>query len=517
MGGGLSVYRRLAQYAQLFVSAALMWAAFPEVDLWFLAIPSVAFLVAALDQVRPLRGAWYSSLWCMVFFLAHIPWMITATGSIMPWIALSLAQAFFLAWFGAFFAATRTWKWCRSVWGETIVFAVLWVGIEQLRARVPFSGFPWAKLAYAQVDSPLVVFAPLGGEVLVSAIVVALAVLLRKACQFQTEFSPWRRFGLFAVIAIALVVPLSWHLPTSQQAGSISIVAIQGNVQVPGHETFAQPGKVTNNHLTMTRDFLRTGQDVDVVLWGEDSADRDPNLNGEVARMVQSAAEESGVPVVIGYQEMVEDGRYNYTAIWYPGSGLDAEKYAKQHPVPWGEYVPFREISEWLATEAAAVSVDMIAADNSPLLHVRLNDGRVIPIAVGICFEVGDETIISDGIRLGGQMILIPTNNFFFEDTAESTQQLQMARFRAAEFSRSTIQVSTNGVSGIIRPDGALQKVTDKQVADTLYAKVPLRTSLTPAAVMGEYPAFVYMGVTLLFGFVSLIASPIRRRKLTRV
>lgn len=513
MGGGLTKRRRLLQYLQVVASALLLWAAFPEVDLWFLSFPALALLIGALDDVRPLRGAWYASLWCMIFFLCHIPWMITATGTLMPWIVLSLAQAFFLAWFGAFFAASGTWKWCRSVGGEALVATVLWVGIEQLRARIPFGGFPWAKLAYAQVDSPLIVLAPIGGEVLVSGVVVFLAVLVRKAFQLHSNLSPWWRLALLGVVAVSLGVPAFWHLPTEQQNGSVRLAVVQGNVEVPGAETFAQAGKVTGNHIRETERFLAEDRPVDLIIWGEDSVDRDPMQNSEIARRVGAVADEAGVPILVGFQELVEEGRYNWSGVWYPLTGLAGQKYAKQHPVPWGEYVPFRALSEWLATEAAAVSVDMIAADNLPLLTVRLSDGRTLPLAVGICFEVADESIINDGVAAGGEIIVIPTNNFHFEATTESTQQLQMARFRAAEFSRSTVQASTNGVSGIIRPDGGVLKQSQKQVADVLYGEVPLRTELTPAARAGQWPAWGSMAVTLVFGFTALIAAAVRKKR----
>lgn len=495
------------------MSAAAMWAAFPEANLWFMAIPSLALLVAAVDRETPLRAAAYTGLWAMVFFIPHLSWINVATGGVyLAWILLAVSQAFFLGIWGALFAAvTRAFEWARTWWGEASVAAVFWVGIEQLRARVPFGGFPWAKVAYSQVESPLVAFAPIGGEVLVSGLCVTLAVLIRRSLT-PGPHPRGRVFMAGAAISIYLA-PAAITLPTQPQDGTLRASAVQGNVEIPMFETYSVEGKVTGNHLRQTLVMLESGTDPEVIFWGEDSIDRDPNNNRVTGEMIEQVLEASGVPLVAGYQEYADNRRYNWIGIWYPEEGQSEQRYGKQHPVPWGEFVPWRSISEILAVEAAQVAVDMVAVDNPGYLEVELGDGRTLRLAVGICFEVADEQILAEGVRMGGQMILIPTNNSHFRYSAESTQQLQMLQFRSAEFSRAGLQVSTNGVSAFVRPDGSVEEVTNKQVAVYLTSEVPLRTTLTPAAVVGQIPAFIAIGITLVGGGVALL-TPRRGRKL---
>src|SRR5262249_18876329 len=45
---------------------------------------------------------------------------------------------------------------------------LVWVAQEALRDRTPFGGFPWARLAFSQQDSPLVRLAAAGGAPLVT-------------------------------------------------------------------------------------------------------------------------------------------------------------------------------------------------------------------------------------------------------------------------------------------------------------------------------------------------------------
>lgn len=498
------VATRVEQYVGIALSGMLMWAAFPDVGLWPLSFLSLIILIAVIEPVSVGRGAWLSALWAMIFFLPHISWMNIATNqTYIAWIALALAQAFFLAIWGGMFAATSLWSWARTWWGEMLAAAVLWVGIEQLRARVPLGGFPWAKVPYSLVDSPLIGLAPLGGEVLVSAVAVMIAVLLRRLLTRGIRLR--QRATLFAGAALLFLLPGLIRLPIAPQAGNVELLAVQGNVEIPMEDTYAIAGKVTGNHAVQTMNALSDGADPDLIIWGEDAIDRDPSVNEGTAAQVEEVLAASGVPLLAGYQEWDGDVRYNWFSAWYPETGQGETKYGKQHPVPWGEYVPWRGISEFLAVEAAAISVDMVAVDNPGIIDVELEDGRIIPVAVGICFEAGDEQIIAEGVRLGGELILIPTNNSHFRDSAESTQQLQMAQFRAAEFSRATLQVSTNGVSAVIAPDGTISSKTDRQVADYLQAEVPLRTSLTPAAKWEETIALESIAAALILGSAGLV------------
>lgn len=114
--------------------------------------------------------------------------------------------------------------------------------------------------------------------------------------------------------------------------------------------------------------------------------------------------------------------------------------------------------------------------------------GRDVRLATGICFEVAYADLIREGVLDGAELIVIPTNNASFGRTPESTQQLAMSRFRAVEHGRSTVQVSTVGVSAMIMPDGTVVARTGLFTDEELIASLPLRTTLTPAARLGTTP-----------------------------
>ena len=225
--------------------------------------------------------------------------------------------------------------------------------------------------------------------------------------------------------------------------------------------------------------------------------------------MVDEAALALDAPIIIGYTNLNERDRVkNWLAVWEPGRGIDEEaRYSKHVPVPFGEFIPFREVVSSFATEVAQASKDMEAGDEAPLMLVRLRDGRELPVAVGICFEAAYPSVIGQGVALGGQLIVTPSNNYHFRSSGESAQQGQLLRMRAMEYSRSAVQSSTTGSSYVIRPDGTVLAFTGAESFATLVADVPLRTSSTLAARAGERIPRAFMGMTLLIALAGLVTA----------
>ncbi len=432
-------------------------------------------------------------MWGMAFFLPLVHWALTATGSVLPWVALSLFQALYVAGFAALWTWARRAHWLadRPV-AQAATAAVLWVATEQVRGSWPFGGFPWGFLAFSQTDAPLLRLAPYGGEVGVSAFVAATGALLALTVQMlrRRAMAPAVRALLFA--AALATAPGLLPRATAQETGSLLVGAVQGNVPQRGADWAEQARDVTANHARGTEQLTEAlgGRQLDLVVWPESAADIDPRTDRAQAATVDRAATAVGAPVVLGAQRF-PDGRpirYNEIVVWGAGTGV-TDTYAKQHPVPFGEYVPYRSFFRTITALVDRVATDMVAGQGPAVIDVQIDAlGREVPLATGICFEVAYGDIIREGVVDGGELILIPTNNASFGRTPESTQQLAMSRFRAAEHARSTIQVSTVGVSAMIGPDGTVTARTGLFTSQALVMSMPLRTTLTPAAVLGSLP-----------------------------
>ncbi|MFD2795308.1 apolipoprotein N-acyltransferase [Promicromonospora vindobonensis] len=526
----------------------VLWTAFPDAGVWPAAFVAVAVLYWSLGR----DSAWWNFLmgllFGLAFFLPHLWWAHESTET-APWIAVSTVEALFLAAFGALWTWVRRARFLRRRgWRLAAAFSVLFVAVEQWRSEIPFGGFPWGRLAWSMAGTPTGRAAWLGGTVAVSLLVAFAGVLLalavaslvraarRGTAARDVGRAVGRAVGALALGAAVAVGPLVLPLPTSASAGPVEtpegdevydagsdlaqdgelwVGAVQGNVGEPGLGAFANRAEVLNNHLegtyTLAEDYAG---ELDVVLWPENGSDLDPQTTPDVARGLDAAAAAVQAPILVGAQEFPESGgRYNVSLLWQAGSGV-VGRYAKQHPAPFGEYIPMRSVLRLFSDQVDRVRTDMIAGVNPPVVDVpsRLGQGDY-RMGTVICFEVAYDEIIRDAVLEGAQVLVVPTNNASFGFTAESTQQLAMSRMQAITTGRATVQISTVGVSGVITPDGTVVRRTGLFTDDVFVANLPLRSSITPAVAAGYWPGWVVGGLAVALVLAGVVGGLGARRR----
>lgn len=496
------------------VAGLALYASFPPLGWWWLSVPALALYISRIDEARSLHALTVTFIFGMSMWLPLIDWVFLAVGSRSAWFALAFVQTLFLLLWVVFVRWTQLWPWARGPLVQALVYAVSWAGVDAVRLRWPWSGFPWGSVALPQVDSPLGHLAPYGGTSVITAVVVFCAVLLRRMFARRDASShPERWFSrpfLAVVLAVCYVAPAAIPLSNRAEEGLLRVGIVQGDIALPGAQAYKRRGEVTGNNMRATlqlaKDPATTGNPIDLAIWGEGSVDRDPATFPDVAKSIETASRAVDAPILMGYTNINERNRVkNWLALWEVGTGVDeALRYSKHVPVPFGEFIPFRGYISSFATEVAQSSRDMEAGEEPPRMDVVARDGRTVPLAVGICFEAGYPTVIAAGVGLGGQAIVTPSNNYHFRSSGESAQQGQLLRMRAMEYSRSAIQASTTGHSYVIRPDGSVLASTATQQVATVVADIPLRSSLTVTARAGEHIPIALMALTVLLVAVSL-------------
>jgi apolipoprotein N-acyltransferase len=478
----------------------LLLLAFPGYDLPALAPFATAALALAVHGQSVRSGLWLGFVFGTVFFVPLLSWSGIYVGPV-PWLALALAQALFLALLGGATALVSR----RPLW--PLWTAALWVADEALRGRLPFGGFPWGRLGFSQTEGPLMSLAAYGGVPLVGFAVALLGALLAAAVLALVRArrsaaagrASERRSALraatltaAAVLAVPVVGGLAWlPLPgPSLTAGgpTTTVAVIQGDVPRAGLDFNAQRRAVLDNHVRATLDLAadvadgRTAQP-DLVVWPENSSDIDPFRNADAARQIDRAAQAIGVPVLVG---AVTDGpgRFisNTAVVWDPVTG-PGETYRKRHPVPFAEYIPYRSFFRVFSEHVDRVQRDFAAGDEPGVLDV--GGARVGDL---ICFEVVYDGLVHDVVDGGAEILVVQTNNATFGYTDESAQQLAMSRLRAVEHGRSVLVAATSGISAIVAPDGTVVRSSALFTPDVFVEDVARRTSTTVAARLGAAP-----------------------------
>jgi apolipoprotein N-acyltransferase len=474
--------------------------ALPRLDLWWSAPVGVALLVAAVAGARLRTAYGVAILAHLVLFLPLLEW--TRFLGPLPWILLSVLQALIAGLIGPLLAvATRR----LPLVALPVVLAGAFVAVEGLRGRVPYGGFTWGRLAFSQADAPTMGLAAWGGAPLVTAAVAAsgagLALLLvgRRRC-----------LRLTAVGALAVLVPLLGLLASPPPAErEIRVAAVQGNVP-EGLIGLGEDRVVLANHVEQT---LRLAREVeasrrpapDLVIWPENSVDTDPRTDPFTAAAIARARAAIGLPLVIG--AVLRDGAFNENSIFVWDDGVPEVRYAKKHLVPFGEYLPHRELIERLYPDART----LLPRDFRPGDRVGTLDVEGIRLAVGTCYEVAFDALPRQAVRDGGQILVLPSNNASYGRSGESAQQLAMARLRAVEHGRAAVVATTSGISALIRPDGSVVARSSLFEPAVLDADLPLSSSLTPATRFG--PAVEV--VLALFGLLPLAVAALLNRRQT--
>ncbi|MYS22716.1 apolipoprotein N-acyltransferase, partial [Streptomyces sp. SID4948] len=488
--------------------------AFPPYDIWPLSIVAVAALSLLMRGRTVGQGAWLGFAFGLPFFIWLLSWL-----NVVGWdavVGLSAIEAAFLAALGACLVLSQKLPWW-PLWA-----ACLWVTEELARDRLPFGGFPWGRLAFANTGSPYTPLAALGGAPLVTFAVALSGTLLAAAALAALDLRRRPRgrrgvltaVGALALSAAVLLGGLLVPVPTNA-TDHVRIAVVQGNVQQPGLHFLGRPMMILDNHVKAT---LKLAADIkagrvpkpDLVLWPENSSDLDPFTNPAAYDKITQAVQAVGVPVLVGalVDGPDKDHVQNEGIVWDPVTGPGAH-YTKQHPVPFGEYVPYRKELTKVISRLNEIPRDFYPGKGTGVLQIG-------PAKLGdvICFEVAYDGIVRDTVNAGARAIVVQTNNATYGRTGQPEQQLAMSRLRAVEHGRAVVTAATSGISAIVAPDGKVEQRSAEFTQQVLSADIPLRDEKTVADRVGAAPEWTLAMVGLLS---CAAAVAIGRRERTRM
>ncbi|WP_431996729.1 apolipoprotein N-acyltransferase [Streptomyces fungicidicus] len=506
---------RLLPAAAAALSGLLLYVSFPPRTLWWLAVPAFAVFGWVLRDRSWKAALGLGYLFGLGFLLPLLVWTGVEVGP-GPWLALVVIEAVFVALVGAGIAAVSRLP-GRPVWA-----AALWIAGEAVRARAPFSGFPWGKVAFGQADGVFLPLAALGGTPVLGFAVVlcgfGLGELVRQALRARRTGDLRRGAAVVAVLSVAVppAAALAARSLVSDTAekGTVTVAVVQGNVPRLGLDFNSQRRAVLDYHARETERLAAEvaagrAEQPDIVLWPENSSDIDPFANADARDVIDRAAKAVDAPISVG-GVVDRDGRLlNEQILWDPRKG-PVDTYDKRQIQPFGEYLPLRSLvgainDEW----TSMVRQDFSRGDRPGVF-------RMGGAGVGLvtCYEAAFDWAVRDTVTAGAQLISVPSNNATFGRSEMTYQQLAMSRVRAVEHSRAVTVPVTSGVSAVIMPDGRITQRTGMFVADSLVQEVPLRSSQTPATRLGVLPEIALVLVAAGgLGWAVAVAAGVRGRR----
>ena len=488
-----------------------LWLAFPPAALGWSAVLGVGLLALAAWRAPVRRGLLVGLVGGIAFFGPLLEWMrVIGTDA---WAGLALLCAAWLALAGAATALVTRLP-LAPVW-----VAAVWVLQEALRSRVPLGGFPWGTLGFAQPDSAFGGWSWLAGIAMTTFAVALVGAVLAQVVVLAVRRPPaWRPVAGWAVVGlVAVLVPVAaLPLGRSDPSGSAVVAVIQGGTPQTGMGAMDVRRAVLDNHVRQTMllaEAVEAGEAARpaFVLWPENSSDIDLFADASAAAEVTAAARAIGVPILVGVVTAVPgrtDAVWNAGVVWDPEQG-PTQLYKKNHPVPFGEYVPFRSLLTRFIDRLDRVPRDYLAGDTPGNLQIAgIEVGNVI------CFEIAYSDVVDAVVDGGAQLITVQTNNATYGGTSQPAQQLQISRVRAIETGRTVLVAATSGISAVIAADGTVVESLGEGEQSWLDPTVSLYDGRTPATVVGA-PLEVLVALAAV-GATGVAAAGARRSRRDR-
>ena len=525
----VKIKRHIPAAAAALLSAALLTAAFPPFGETASIAVAIAPLLVVARVASPKKAAWTWFGGGFAFWFATLGWMPAICKNDGPWPLVGLGWFGLAALCAGYFAlfgwlSARAWR-RFGRWGLAFE-PVLWAGIEWLRGWL-FTGFAWNFLGTALVPVPdFLAPARVGGVYLVSALVVLVnGVFATLACRVvaQMRREPpsgvrWVR-SLETAIPLAVVLLVAWlsHEPRTtnhEPTIPLRVALVQRNAPC-----VFRAGRERQDPVEAYRRLVEVAASakLDLLVWGESGMSEFGHLAGERA---QSAAKYfanlAGGTALLAGGDFAEQTNgmvrvYNGAGLYAPsGDGMALQVYAKQHLVPFGEYIPF---DKWIPAlqRLSPIGVSLYPGE-AKVLEVPVKvatehdppEGRV-KVAPLICFEDTLPVLARRGAELGAQAIVLITNDSWFSHSWEAEQHAWQAVLRAVETGLPVIRVGNSGVTGVIEGsgrarwlmDGTGRPLVDAPGCQLETVQVRSAPRLTPYVRFGDWPLLVLFAASL--------------------
>jgi apolipoprotein N-acyltransferase len=470
---------RLSAYALASASGLLLALSFPKFGHPAFGWIALAPLLVALAGVTLSRAFALGLLTGVVYFTGTLYWItgVMATyGDMARWVAVLINTGLVLyqSLYTALFALVLRRILVQHGPPALIAAPVVWVAMELGRTQI-LTGFPWVLLGYSQTTVlPIAQFASIFGVYGVSMLVASVSAALASSFVPNAKpakpaegdgFSlsalpPWRSLVAVLTLVVGVAVWGSRRAAVAEWTHTgdpIRVGLIQGNIDQDEKVQSGRAAAIFQDYLDMTRQAIREG--AEFVIWPESSTPFRFEDDLLAAAKLRALAQQARVPMLFGSDQFVRGANgapttfYN-SAFLVTADGTTGGVYRKMHLVPFGEYVPAKNLLFFAAPLVQAVS-DFSAGDEAALLPVA---GHLISTA--ICYEVVYPGLVRQFVAGGSEMLTTITNDAWFGPTSAPYQHFEQASMRAIEEGRYLVRAANTGISGIVDPYGRVVEQT---------------------------------------------------------
>ena len=481
------------------IAGLLYFLSFPPYDLWYLIFPALyLFYYSLLSKEKSFLSGFIFG--CVAYGVILLG--IQSIG-LEAWIPLTILMGLMYGIFGRLFSYLNT----KSESNFYVLLSAIAI-FDLFRAYFPFGGFPWGfpstVLLTGPINSPFFFevplyfknFGPTGASLLLQSftLIIALGVFLK-----SKQKNYLKNYIIFSLIIFIIIIS-NFVISDSQyaqiEASELNIAIVQGNSPCPGAKNRCsnERQKIYDSHLTQTQSL---DGNFDLVVWPESSTgfNNDPGIHSKVQNEISAEALRLDSYFLIGGDRPIQKKYFENYGIFINKDGEITGQYLKQHPVPFGEYIPFRKYLEWIPP-LALVPRDMIRGDSQKIFTV--NDVKISSV---ISFEGSFQRYIRNSVQDGAELVVILTNQASYGESGMSDQFILMSRANAISNGRPIVHAAITGKSAFIDHKGTVISKTELFETGILTEKIEVIQTDTPYSKYGNYLNYIF----IVFGGISLL------------
>lgn len=490
---------------------------FPKVGYfeWITIVPAAMALISIAEDrdIKPFKAYLYGGAFFMPFYLTIYHWFLAMYP--LDFIDVSHAVALLIvlvAWIGLAIIQTLTGSLiflvftliarCRIFERFRVLFpflaGALWACIEWSQT-IGWWGVPWGRLALGQTETSLMLLsASLFGSYFVTFLIVAVNFSIAYLLYHQELARVMATASICMVVGNLILGGAVRLLYSNEGNESITVAAVQGNIHLNEKWSDGRQDQITLAHTKYTLEAADEG--AELIIWAETAFpyDLDDNLAQYFSNLAIDAdatliASSFTYPYEPVYGDSGELRSLNSLMEVRADGSFGNEIYSKQRLVPFAEFVPMKEFISTVIpplAELNRISDDVLPGEESVVLHTERGN-----VGCMICFDSVYENIAREAVQGGAQMLIVSTNDAWFETSAENYMHTSQSKLRAIETGRYLVRAANTGISGIINPLGEFEQRLGILEEGIVIGDIYLRDSTTLYTLIGNTFAYVCVGL----------------------
>ncbi len=367
-----------------------------------------------------------------------------------------------------------------------ILLSIMISVFEIIRAYL-FTGYSWLNFGQAALYTPLDYYFPVFGVHGLTFIIFLISIIAINIFQNEDRLF-FITLGIFLVISYLGVYKKNW---TYETGAIVNISVLQPNIKNKKFFTKKDIDNRMNILKNMTLSSIKN--EPDIILWPEAPLpvlynDLEKNYYKDILDVIPKSTS-----LLTGSFYKKNNNIFNSIINI---SDKSSSVYSKSHLVPFGEFLPFRNILSNFYKSLGINTYDITPGGHNNSLSINTFVAQPL-----ICYEsiFSAESLV---LEKNVDFILNVSNDGWFGETLAPYQHLDALVMRSLENQRYSVRSTNTGISAIISSKGVIEDHVKFNKTGMINRKIVSRNGITPLSMYGYEILYFLFFIVFLYSAI---------------